>query len=161
MTTAVRNLSRSDCGQCPYPPARTKEKLLKTARVLLADDHVVLLERVRRLLESSYDVVAAVSDGEAALEAVESLSPDVAVLDISMPGLTGIEVARRLKECRSRTRVVFLTVHDDRDFLLESLEAGGYGYVVKSCMASELETAIDKALAGRNFVSSGVQPYES
>ena len=88
-------------------------------RVLLADDHEAMLDRVGRLLATEYDVVGTVTDGQQALDAAMELEPDVLVLDISMPVMNGIETARRLKEAGSETRIVFLTVHDDPDFARE------------------------------------------
>jgi len=90
-----------------------------------------------------------VTDGQQALDASRELKPDVLVLDISMPVMTGIETARRLKEAGSETRIVFLTVHDDPDFAREALEAGAVGYVIKQRIASDLVAAIKKAHAGR------------
>ncbi len=118
-------------------------------RVLLADDHEAMLERVARLLETEYSVVGTATDGQQALEAARELEPDVLVLDISMPVMNGIETARRLKEAGSETRIVFLTVHDDPDFVREALEAGALGYVIKHRIASDLIAAIKKAHAGR------------
>ncbi len=128
---------------------------MERIRVLLADDHEAMLERVTKLLGADCDVVGAVSDGEQALEAVRQLNPDVLVLDISMPVMNGIETARRLKEAKSETRIVFLTVHDDPDFVGEALEAGAQGYVRKQRIASDLVTAIKEAHAGRPFLGLG------
>ncbi len=122
-------------------------------RVLLADDHEAMLERVARLLKTECDVVGTVTDGQQALDAAMELEPDVLVLDISMPVMNGIETARRLKEAGSETRIVFLTVHDDPDFAREALEAGALGYVIKQRIASDLMIAINEVCAGRSFVS--------
>ncbi len=118
-------------------------------RVLLADDHEAMLDRVVRLLATECNVVGTATDGQQALDAVMELKPDVLVLDISMPVMNGIETARRLKEAGSETRIVFLTVHDDPDFAREALEAGALGYVIKQRIASDLVAAIKKAHAGR------------
>ena len=118
-------------------------------RVLLADDHEAMLDRVARLLATECDVVGTVTDGQQALDAAMELEPDVLVLDISMPVMNGIETARRLKEAGSETRIVFLTVHDDPDFVREALEAGALGYVIKQRIASDLVATIKKAHAGR------------
>ncbi len=126
---------------------------LERIRVLLADDHEAMLERVTKLLGAECDVVGAVSDGEQALEAVRQLNPDVLVLDISMPVMNGIETALRLKEAGIEVRIVFLTVHDDQDFAREALEAGELGYVIKPRIASDLMVAIHEVQAGRFFVS--------
>ena len=118
-------------------------------RVLLADDHEAMLDRVARLLATECNVVGTVTDGQQALDAARELKPDVLVLDISMPVMNGIETARRLKEAGSETRIVFLTVHDDPDFAREALEAGALGYVIKQRIASDLVAAIKKAHADR------------
>jgi DNA-binding NarL/FixJ family response regulator len=126
---------------------------LDRIRVLLADDHEAMLDRVRKLLGADCDVVGAVSDGQQALEAAQDLKPDVLVLDISMPVMNGIETAHRLKEVGASARVVFLTVHDDPDYAKEALEAGALGYVIKPRIASDLMIAINEVCAGRSFVS--------
>ncbi len=118
-------------------------------RVLLADDHEAMLDRVAGLLATECNVVGTVTDGQQALDAAMELEPDVLVLDISMPVMNGIETARRLKEAGSEIRIVFLTVHDDPDFAREALEAGALGYVIKQRIASDLVAAIKKAHAGR------------
>ena len=122
-------------------------------RVLLADDHEAMLDRVTDLLADECDVIGTAIDGLQALDATKNLKPDVLVLDISMPVMNGIETARCLKEVGVKTRIVFLTVHDDPDFAREVLEAGALGYVIKPCIAFDLLTAIKEAHAGRSFVS--------
>ena len=122
-------------------------------RVLLADDHEAMLDRVARLLEAECNVVGTATDGQQALEAAQDLKPDVLVLDVSMPVMNGIETAHRLKEAGAEARIVFLTVHDDPDFAKEALEAGALGYVIKSRIASDLMIAINEVCAGRSFVS--------
>ena len=122
-------------------------------RVLLADDHKAMLDRIAGLLATEFNVVGAVTDGQQALDAAMELEPDVLVLDISMPVLNGIETARRLKEAGIEARIVFLTVHDDPDYAREALETGALGYVIKSCIASDLLAAINEVYAGRTFVS--------
>ena len=122
-------------------------------RLVVADDHKLMVRAVVRLLSAEFDVVETASDGSDALKAAERLDPDAIVLDISMPGLDGIEVARRLKASGSRVKIVFLTVHDDPDFLRVALEAGAHGYILKSRMPAELVPAIRAALRDRIFVS--------
>ena len=122
-------------------------------RVLLADDHEAMLDRVARLLEAECNVVGTATDGQQALEAAQDLKPDVLVLDISMPVMNGIETAHRLKEAGAEARIVFLTVHDDPDFAKEALEAGALGYVIKPRISSDLRIAIKEVYAGRSFVS--------
>ena len=122
-------------------------------RILLADDHKEMRDRVVRMLESEFDVLGAVKDGGALLEAALKMKPDVCVMDISMPVISGIEDAMRLKKSGSTAKMIFLTVHDDPDFVQAALETGALGYVVKSRMASDLSVAIKGAIAGRLFIS--------
>jgi DNA-binding NarL/FixJ family response regulator len=122
-------------------------------RVLLADDLPPVLYAVAKLLEGTFEIVGMVSDGQAALDSTVALEPDLIVLDISMPGMSGIEVARELKRRRNKARIVFLTVHEDTDILATCLAAGGLGYVVKVHMETDLIPAMNEALAGREFVS--------
>jgi DNA-binding NarL/FixJ family response regulator len=129
---------------------------LDRVRVLLADDHEDFLAVVTRLLEPEFDVVKTVGNGQELIDEVARLEPDALVLDISMPGLNGIEAARRLKAAGCRARVVFLTVHGDPDYVLAALEAGAQGYVVKCQLASDLLLALREVLAGRSFVSPSV-----
>ena len=122
-------------------------------RVLLADDHEAMLERIADLLAGECDVIGTAIDGRQALDAAKNLKPDVLVLDISMPVMGGIETVHCLKEAGVKTRIVFLTVHDDPDFAREALEAGALGYVIKPRIVSDLLAAIKEAHAGRCFVS--------
>jgi len=121
--------------------------------VLLADDHPAMVEHVTQLLEPEFEVVGAVTDGRAVLEAVAHFAPDVLVLDISMPVLSGLEVARKLRQAGSRTKIIFLTVHEETDFVRESFVSGASGYVIKARLATDLRGAIHEALAGRSFIS--------
>ncbi len=128
-------------------------------RVLLADDHEAMLHRVGELLAGDCDVIGTATDGRAALDAAQKLKPDVLVLDISMPVMSGIELAHRLKEAGSETRIVFLTVHDDPGFAREALEVGALGYVIKPRIVSDLLAAIKEAHAGRSFMSPLSPPH--
>ncbi len=150
----------------PVPTSRTDEQLRDVSsatrtRVLVADDHARILTAVAALLGKSFDVIASVSDGRAALDETLKLNPDLVVLDISMPGMSGIDVARELKKHSTKTRIVFLTVHEDSQILASCLAAGGLGYVVKALMATDLVPAIREALAGRVFVSRFSSSQES
>ena len=122
-------------------------------RVLLVDDNQKTLARAKSVLSASCLVVGTMSNGQAALEAVESLNPDVIVLDMSMPGMSGLEVAQRLRATGARARIVFLTVHDEEELILAARNAGALGYVVKPRLVSDLELAIREACAGRPFQS--------
>jgi DNA-binding NarL/FixJ family response regulator len=122
-------------------------------RVVLADDLPSVLHVVEKLLEGSFEIVGTAVNGRFALDRVQALDPDVVVLDISMPEMSGIEVARELQARGSRTKIVFLTVHEDTDILATCQEAGGLGYVVKVMMHTDLLPAMNAALGGRTFVS--------
>ena len=122
-------------------------------RVVLADDLAPVLTTIAKLLEGTIEIVGQASDGPSALGTILKLDPDVAVLDISMPGMSGIEVARELKSRGNRAKIVFLTVHEDSDILATCLAAGGSAYVVKVLMESDLIPAIRAALSGREFIS--------
>ncbi len=126
---------------------------LTQKRVLVADDLEPVLAAVADLLRGTFEVVRMVSDGRAALEAVLMLEPDLAVLDISMPGMSGLDVAKELKNRATSTRIVFLTVQEDSQIIAACLSAGAMGYVVKELMDSDLIPAMNEALAGRVFVS--------
>ena len=126
---------------------------MKKLRVVLADDHQAVIDRVRQTLGDGFDVVAAVGDGEQAIDAVCLLSPDVLVVDISMPVLDGLEAARRLKELNCQTKIVFLTVHEDGDFVEAALAAGASAYVTKARLIRDLVPAIQEAMRGNVFVS--------
>ena len=123
------------------------------ARILLADDHKEIRDRAVRLLEPEFEVVGAVSDGNALVRVSAQLKPDVCIIDISMPYLNGIEAAIKLRENGSEARIVFLTVNEDSDFVRAALKTGALGYVVKSRMATDLCLAINGAIRGDLFVS--------
>jgi DNA-binding NarL/FixJ family response regulator len=103
------------------------------------------------LLKRRFEVLAAVGDGPASLEAVSRLKPDLCVLDISMPEMSGIEVARRIKQENAKILIVFLTLHDDFDFRTAALATGAEGYVTKARMGGDLLFAVREVLAGRKF----------
>jgi DNA-binding NarL/FixJ family response regulator len=125
----------------------------ESARVLLVDDNEAMLVRSAAVLKRCCVVVGSARDGLAALEAARTLKPDVIVLDISMPGMNGLEVAARLREAGSTAAVVFLTVDDDEDIILAAKAAGAIGYVVKARLFFDLMPAVQEAWAGRPFLS--------
>lgn len=126
------------------------------ARVLVADDNEEVREVLASILAEDFDVIRAVTDGGAALAAVTQLLPDVAILDISMPVLNGIEVARRIRDGSHRVAVVVLTCFSDVDVFEAACDAGLLGYVTKERLYTDLVPAIDLALSGARFVSPGV-----
>lgn len=124
--------------------------------IVLADDHADFLATVARYLAPHFDVVAQVADGQALIDEAARLKPDLVVLDVSMPVLNGIDAAKRLKASHQSARIVFLTVHADRDYVHAAQGAGALGYVLKSELASDLLPCIREALVGRAFVSPGI-----
>jgi DNA-binding NarL/FixJ family response regulator len=122
-------------------------------RILLADDHQIVAEGLRSLLEPEFELVGIATDGREAIAAIEALRPDVVVLDITMPSLNGIEVARQLRAARSAVKVIVLTMHQDPAYAARALDAGAAGFVLKHAAASELITAIRQALQGRTYVT--------
>lgn len=123
------------------------------ATVLLADDHPVTAALLRQLLWATFDVVGEVSDGYALVEAAERLKPDVIVTDIAMPGLDGIEAARRILAMDTAARIVFVTVHTESAVVERAFAAGARAYVVKSVAEEELVPAIRSALLGERPVT--------
>ena len=130
---------------------------LSKIRVLLADDYRPLLESVLRLLEPGFEIVGEAQNGQALVEAALQLKPDVIVTDISMPILNGIEAAKRLRKAGSTSKIVFLTVLSDPDFIRTCLDTGAVGYVVKGRLPSDLDPAIQEAVAGRIFISPALE----
>jgi DNA-binding NarL/FixJ family response regulator len=124
--------------------------------IVIADDHAVVLAGVRMLLEAEPDlsVLAEAVDGEEALRHVAELRPDVLVLDVVMRGLNGFDVARRLAESGSRTRVVFLSMHSSEAYAVEALRAGASAYVLKEASGAEIVAAVRAAAAGRYYISA-------
>jgi DNA-binding NarL/FixJ family response regulator len=122
-------------------------------RLLLADDHALLLEGIRLLLEPEFELAGSVEDGQALLAAAEKLKPDVILIDISMPVLNGIDAARQLRKIVPSAKLIFLTMHGDADYVTEAFRAGASGYLLKRSAASELITAIREVLKGHHYVS--------
>lgn len=121
--------------------------------ILIADDHNLLLEGYRLMLEPEFHLVGSVEDGQALLVAAQRLKPDIILLDISMPLLNGIDAARQLSKLLPSTKLIFVTMHGDADYVTEAFRAGAAGYLLKRAAASELLTAIREALKGNHYVS--------
>ena len=121
--------------------------------LLLADDHAIVIEGLRKLLQPEFELVGAVGDGWALLEAAEKLRPDVIVVDVSMPLLNGIDAIRRLKSAGLPSKVVILSMHLDAEIATEAFRAGASGYELKHSATGALSSAICEALAGRTFIS--------
>ncbi|HEY2547183.1 MAG TPA: response regulator transcription factor [Candidatus Acidoferrum sp.] len=126
-------------------------------RIVLADDHVLVRQGLKSLLErEGFQVVAEASDGQDALRHVESLQPDIAVMDISMPTLNGLNAAKEIGRSSPKTKTILLTQHDEGQYIHQALEAGVKGYVLKSQVASDLLLAIRQVSRGQVYLSPGV-----
>ena len=124
-----------------------------SARVLLADDHALLLGALEKLLVDECEVVGQVADGRALVEAAERLRPDIIVLDISMPLLNGLEAGRQIKQKQRNIKLVYLTMNEDADLAAEAFRVGASGYLLKRSAASELATAIREVTQGRTYIT--------
>lgn len=125
-------------------------------RVLLADDHRMVAEALRTLLEPTFELVGIVEDGRALIEAAQRLRPDVIVADITMPHLNGIDALVQLKRDNHHVRVVLLTMHKDVAYARRALEAGALGYVLKHSAPAELVMAVNAALEGRTYIATAI-----
>lgn len=122
-------------------------------RVLVADDHRIVAEGLRSILEPDFELVGIVENGRDLLEAAGKLHPDVIVADISMPLLNGIEAARQLKQRGEHAKIVLLTMHSDVTYATRAFDAGASGFVLKHAASSELITAIEEVLKGRTYIT--------
>jgi DNA-binding NarL/FixJ family response regulator len=122
-------------------------------RVLLADDHRIVAEGLRGILEPEFELVGIVENGRELLDAARKLHPDVIVADISMPMLNGIEAARQLKQSGERAKIIFLTMHSDVAYATRAFDAGASGFVLKHAASSELISAIREVLKGRTYIT--------
>lgn len=126
---------------------------MSKVRILLADDHKMVTEGLRALLEPEFELVGIVEDGHALLEMAKQTNPDVIIADITMPSLNGIDAVEQLKKTGSQAKVVFLTMHHDAMYANRAFEAGASGFVLKHSASEELLTAIREVLKGRTYVT--------
>jgi DNA-binding NarL/FixJ family response regulator len=126
-------------------------------RVVLADDHREVIAKVRGVLGDDYEVVETAENGHQAVTAVLALDPDIFVTDISMPLLNGLQAARSIQKTNSRVKIIFLTIHEDRDFIAAAFSAGATGYVTKRRLSTDLIFAIQEAMKGHTFVSNSIR----
>ncbi len=126
---------------------------MKRTRVVLADDHTLLIDALKNLLEPEFEVVGTFSDGHALIEAAEGLGPDVIVLDIGMPTMNGLNAGQRIKQMQPKVKLIFLTMNQDPDIAAEAFRLGASGYLLKTCAASELVNAIREVLTGRIYIT--------
>jgi DNA-binding NarL/FixJ family response regulator len=132
---------------------RDHEVLVTRIRVLLADDHEDFLRQLRGELDPEFEVVGTAENGEAAINAIGRLDPDVLVIDISMPILNGLQAAARLRDTQCRTKIIFLTIHEQSDYVSAAFAAGATGYVTKRHVGSDLVSAIREVFRGHTFIS--------
>ena len=125
----------------------------RNTRILIAEDHALMAEGLRRLLEPEFESVETVGNGRELLERVEKLKPEIVLLDIGMPLLNGIEATRRFAKISPATKAVIVTAHDDPQYVVEAFRAGATGYVLKRCALAELVTAIRQVLSGHTYVT--------
>jgi DNA-binding NarL/FixJ family response regulator len=123
-------------------------------RIVLADDHPDILRRVSGMLAPQFDVVATVSNGRSAVEAVHRLKPDILLLDVAMPELDGMHAALEVRDIGSSTKIIFLSMHQEEDYVAAALQAGAHGYVFKSRLRADLLVAIERVFAGSVFIST-------
>ena len=126
---------------------------MKLPRIILADDHALFVEALRKLMAPHVEVVATVKDGRALLEIAPSLKPDVVVVDVGMPLLNGLDAGRELKKKLPNVKLIFLTMGDDPDLAVEAMKFGASGYLLKTSAGSELFSAIRRALKGETYVT--------
>jgi DNA-binding NarL/FixJ family response regulator len=138
-----------------FPPVckQTSEVSVTPPRIMLADDHTILLEAFRKLLEPRFEIVGMVSDGRALLDAAPNLKPDVIVVDVGMPLMNGLEAGLRLKEMMPSAKIIFLTMNDDPDLAMNAMRSGASGYLLKRSAAAELIHAIHLSLKGKSYVT--------
>jgi len=125
-------------------------------RVLLADDHSLMLAGLRRLVEETCDVVGTVEDGRALVEAAQRLEPDLILLDISMPLLNGIDAARQIRKLRTSAKLIFLTMHTSPSYVTEAFHVGASGYLLKRSAPMELPLAIEAVLKGQQYLTPSI-----
>jgi DNA-binding NarL/FixJ family response regulator len=123
------------------------------ARILIADDHVLVAEACKSLLEPEFDIVGMVADGRALLQAASELRPDVVILDISMPQLNGLDAGEQVKQKNRATKLIYLTMIQGPDVAAEAFRRGASGYVLKHCSAEELIVAVRRVLRGDSYLS--------
>lgn len=134
---------------------------MKPARILLADDHTLVRAGLRKLLEEvpAVEVVGEADDGRKALELVQALKPDLVLMDLSMPGLTGLEATARIVKAWPKVKVLVLSMHQNQEHVRQALRNGALGYLLKDAAPQELEQALQAVLAGRCYLSPAVAPH--
>ncbi|HLK48268.1 MAG TPA: response regulator transcription factor [Bryobacteraceae bacterium] len=137
-------------------PRRPVPDIMKPLRLLVADDHALVVEGLRRILPPAVTIVGEMADGRALVSAVGILRPDIVVVDISMPLLNGIEAARQIRKLDSKVKIIFLSMHPDVSYAVAALRAGGSAYVLKSSAATEILTAIREVMDGKTYLTPSI-----
>jgi DNA-binding NarL/FixJ family response regulator len=125
-------------------------------KVIIADDHTLVAEACKQLLEPEYDVVATVGDGRTLVQLATTLRPQVVIVDISMPLLNGLDAGRQIKKAVHSVKLVYLTMNQDADLAAEAFRCGAAAYLLKTCAASELKIAIQEVLKGKSYLSPAI-----
>lgn len=146
----------SQCDACVGSFGRKRVTLVKKTRVLIADDHSILLAGLRKLLEDQCEVVGTVEDGRALIREAERLKPDLILLDISMPVLNGLDAGRQIKKSLPDTKLLFLTMHSSPTYATEAIKLGASGYLLKQSAATELPKAIEAVLKGQIYLTPAI-----
>ncbi len=126
---------------------------MSLTRILLADDHSLLLDAFSKLLETKFNIVGKVCDGRTLLQQARTRKPDIILVDINMPILNGLEAGRQIKKLMPQIKIIYLTVNEDPDLVKEAVEAGASGYLIKNSAASELLHAISEVMQGRTYIT--------
>lgn len=129
---------------------------MKHPRILIADDHTLIAELCKKLLESEFDVVGTVSNGRDLVRAATELKPDVVIVDITMPVLNGLDAAEQIKEILPAVKLVFLTMNGDADVAAEAFQRGASAFLIKTCASAEMVTAVREVLRGKTYLSPHV-----
>ena len=131
---------------------------MRRPRILVADDHSIVLAGVRNVIEQDFELAGCVGDGKSLVETALKMRPDLVILDIGMPVLNGIDAAKQIRKVWPEVKLLFLTMHANQMYLREAMRAGGSGYVLKTSASEELKPAIQKVLKGQFYVSAAMGP---
>jgi DNA-binding NarL/FixJ family response regulator len=130
--------------------------MLNRPKIIVADDHTLVAEACKKLLDAEYDVVATVGDGRTLVRAAAALKPHVIIVDISMPLLNGLDAGQQIKKLVPSVKLIYLTMNQDADLAAEAFRYGASGYLLKTCAASELTTAVREVLRGKSYLSPAI-----
>jgi len=130
--------------------------MLNRPKIIVADDHTLVAEACKKLLDAEYDVVATVGDGRTLVRAAAALKPHVIIIDISMPLLNGLDAGQQIKKLAPSVKLIYLTMNQDADLAAEAFRYGASGYLLKTCAASELTTAVREVLRGKSYLSPAI-----